>query len=499
VHTAPAAGALVARVPRPRQRSTFLGGYFQWRAVSAFVVLIVMLVSKGPALFGQLTDDGRPGGEFVTSSQSTAWPDEVLPIARFVETQRGLTFDHSVPVTFLPDDEFNELFAAPSDQQPTADDVSLASRYFDAVGLAKDYDPFAGQRALEEGSVLGLYRFDDTTVYVRGEDLTPAVKVVLAHELTHALQHQHFAVEPGGANDLQQRALVEADASRIEDAYLRTLGAAEQQQALADMNVGGDPSELEYGDIPPSVIDSLYAPYVIGPQFLDARFAAGGNAGVDAALRDIPSQEELLAPETFGAGADDVTTTAPVPDGAIVVYENAPVPLYDVLQMMDAWLPWAGARTALDGWAGGSSATFESSEGVLCVSFSIVNDTIEYANLLATTLGEWAAAAMSSATPTVDSAASQPTVNFTACERPAGASTPAKPAFTTSSLAYLETAGTSWITTHMSRGAAADRCAARQMVESAELGPMFAELGLAPDQERFLSDAVTVSFAACGA
>jgi hypothetical protein len=457
---------------------------------------ITLLVSGSAALFRKVTE-GNEGGS--VSMQIAAWPAEIEPIAQFVEAERQLAFTNPVEVQFLPDDEFNKLFAPPPDQAPTAEDISVASRYYDALGLAKDYDAYAGQQALGESSVLGLYRLDDETVYVRGDVLTPGVKVVLAHELAHALQHQHFTIETGGPGDLQTRAIVEADATRVEQAYLRTLSATDQQHALADMNAGGDPSEFEYGDIPPSVIDSLYAPYVIGPQFLDARFAAGGNAGVDAALRDIPSQEELLAPETFGAGADDVTTTAPVPDGAIVVYENAPVPLYDVLQMMDAWLPWAGARTALDGWAGGSSATFESSEGVLCVSFSIVNDTIEYANLLATTLGEWAAAAMSSATPTVDSAASQPTVNFTACERPAGASTPAKPAFTTSSLAYLETAGTSWITTHMSRGAAADRCAARQMVESAELGPMFAELGLAPDQERFLSDAVTVSFAACGA
>jgi len=80
---------------------------------------------------------------------------------------------------------------------------------------------------------------------VRGTDLTDVdVRVTIVHELTHALQDQHFdltklddAVETEG-EDFALTALVEGDATSIEDDYLFSLPQAEQDAYFA-----GDPTD----------------------------------------------------------------------------------------------------------------------------------------------------------------------------------------------------------------------------------------------------------------
>ncbi len=81
----------------------------------------------------------------------------------------------------------------------------------DALGLSAGYDAANASTTVSQVTTLGYYDLDTESIYVRGNDLTPAVRVVLAHELTHALQHQHFVFDLGGPNDLGVRAVVEAD------------------------------------------------------------------------------------------------------------------------------------------------------------------------------------------------------------------------------------------------------------------------------------------------
>src|SRR3546814_7300245 len=68
--------------------------------------------------------------------------------------------------------------------------------------------------------------------------MTPAVTKTLVHELTHALQDQHFDLgkkfdeldnDKEGTAAAVYRGLVEGDASRIETAYVASLPTDEQQ------------------------------------------------------------------------------------------------------------------------------------------------------------------------------------------------------------------------------------------------------------------------------
>jgi uncharacterized protein YjaZ len=84
---------------------------------------------------------------------------------------------------------------------------------------------------------------------VRGTELTPSVESTLVHELTHALQFQHFDLgkhheeleeADDSAASSAYTALVEGDARRIQAAWRENL-SEEEQEALWE-------SEAEQGE-----------------------------------------------------------------------------------------------------------------------------------------------------------------------------------------------------------------------------------------------------------
>src|SRR3712207_9092098 len=64
-----------------------------------------------------------------------------------------------------------------------------------ALGLVDGpFDASVLDAGAEEG-VLGFYDSQRRRLYVRGDAATPAVRRVLVHQLTHALDDQHFGLE----------------------------------------------------------------------------------------------------------------------------------------------------------------------------------------------------------------------------------------------------------------------------------------------------------------
>ena len=85
---------------------------------------------------------------------------------------------------------------------------------------------------IQGGGTLAYYSPEDKKVRVRGTELDVATKVTLAHELTHALQDQYYDLTrlqnmktDGEATAF--RALVEGDATVVENAYIDQLSSAD--------------------------------------------------------------------------------------------------------------------------------------------------------------------------------------------------------------------------------------------------------------------------------
>src|SRR4030095_4110534 len=85
---------------------------------------------------------------------------------------------------------------ATHDGAMSADDreyYRTSARFFRALGLiGGDVDLAAEQDETSDSDTPAKYSPTDRSVYVRGVDVTPSLRVTLVHELTHALQDQIF-------------------------------------------------------------------------------------------------------------------------------------------------------------------------------------------------------------------------------------------------------------------------------------------------------------------
>jgi hypothetical protein len=140
---------------------------------------------------------------------------------------------------------------------------------------------------------------------------------VMAHELTHALQDQHFNLRrfehwPKGNSDseLAAHALIEGDATLAMVLYV----ASNPLRALAflkSMGTSGmDSKELEKA--PRFVRENLLFPYQQGLDWTKTLYKQSGWNGVSQAFTDLPqSTEQILHPDKYLAHEAPVKITLP--------------------------------------------------------------------------------------------------------------------------------------------------------------------------------------------
>ena len=391
----------------------------RWRRLLLPIVVIALVAGGTAVVFRDklFNRDSAP-------TYPDVWEPRVADIAQFVQDERDLQWEHPVFVDFLTEADFVALFDQPttmSDEQAAT--ARAYSQLYDAFGLAANYDVTQGAATLSAVTTLGFYSVEKARVYVRGDQLTPAVRVVLAHELTHALQAQHFDLATGGPNDLELRSVVEADALRVADAYRGVMSPADLADADEGNHLAPD-AEENLSDVPWAVVEQRAAPYVLGPMLVGDVFAASGNAGVDRLIIAPPTEEVLLNPWTYSDVAqEDVAVNVEAPVGTRVLDKPQPLSQLDMLMMLDAWLPWSQARGALKGWAGSGYTSYQRADAV-CFTATVTFD--DSADQFAAAVAAWAKAAGSAATPiTVVN-----DVTFEACSRGPGAAAPPTPVVT---------------------------------------------------------------------
>ncbi len=389
----------------------------RWKRLMTPILVIALLAGGAAVLF---RDKLFPANS--APSYPAEWDPRVAAIAEFVGTERSLQWVHPVYVEFLAEADFVALFDQPT--TPISDEDEAAARayslLYDAFGLAVNYDSTQGESTVSAVTTLGFYSLTSDRVFVRGDVLTPAVRVVLAHELAHALQAQHFDLATGGENDLELRSVVEADALRVEDAYIDTLSADEQATANQANSLAPD-AEQALSDVPWALVEQRYAPYVLGPMLVGDVFAVDGNEGINQLILAPPSEEILLNPWLYGdPGQEPVTVAVEVPLGTTVIDEPQPFSQVDALVMLDAWLPWTQAREALNGWAGSGYTSYQR-ESTVCFTATVSFD--DSGDRFAAAINAWAKASGSSATATTV----VNDVTFEACNRGADATEPATP------------------------------------------------------------------------
>ena len=373
------------------------------RARWPYLLVVLALIAGGLAAALVLRRDGGPEGP----PHPATWDAKVQKYVDFVEKERDLKFAHPVYVDFLTDEEFTGKVTGDREELNKDDlkELEQATGLLRAMGVVEgDVDLFDKVNQLQGEGIIGFYSYDDERLRLRGTELTPAVESTLVHELTHALQDQHFDLgdrfeKLAKADDTNSSAaesgfdaLVEGDARRIETAWRDSLTPKQRKALDKEQSKGAKGFEAGTKDVPEALRTMLAAPYELGQALLAVAVQQGGDRAVDDLFRSPPSTEEQqLDPWTLVADHQGYLTV-PEPELAdgVKSFGDGSFGALGWLLLLSARLPAEQALTAVDGWGGDSYAAFER-DGASCVTINYRGDTAEDLDQMRTALKAWIA------------------------------------------------------------------------------------------------------------
>jgi hypothetical protein len=288
-------------------------------------------------------------------------PAAIAEVEHEVEQVRGLDYEHSVAIEPVTHDQLVQGLDASFDHSYPSDMLERRSQAWSTIGvIPADSSLRDAYRGFFSTQVIGYY--DPATgqlVFLGTGNPSPEARFILAHELTHADDDQHFDlarlndVENACDDEALQAATgaVEGSAVFFSETVVATyFTPKEQREAFSDSG-GGPPAS-----VPPFVYQLEVWPYQDGPRFIQAIEASGGLDEVNSALETFPpSTEQVIHPERFPS---DRPVTVDVPDLGPAL--GAGWHDLDVMQTGEEWLRTAlglrlsssEAATAAEGWGG---------------------------------------------------------------------------------------------------------------------------------------------------
>ena len=337
-------------------------------------------------------DDGPPHPD--------EWDPRVVGLADFVEDERGHDFDHPVYVDFLTAEEYTaETTGADDalDEDTEREDYEEYAAQLRALGVASgELDLYEAFNTVVDSGTLAFYDPTDERIRVRGTEVTVGLEVTLVHELTHALQDQHFDLDRLNDPDLDSsaatafRALGEGDALRVENAYIED-ELTEEERTAYDEEYAGElaDSEAATTDVPPFIEALFGAPYALGQPFVTMLVNDDGTEGIDDAFEDPPDTEEhVFDPASYLAGEDADDLDLDLPDD-VEVLEEGPFGATSWYLFLAERIDPRMAFEATLGWNGDAFAAYEQDD-VVCVQAAFVGDTPADEQEMAAALDAWA-------------------------------------------------------------------------------------------------------------
>lgn len=366
-----------------------------WSA-TAIVLALTALVVGAWAL--------RQWQPFADDRAEVDWPDNVAPLAQFVERETGLTFLEPIEVTYLSRDEFEARLEA-SVEEPS-DDALRDATNDEAFGRALGYwsgGPELAQRSAQlraaSNSDVEWTPEGDLLVQAAGPDdeLPIDVQADLVLLLTELIDQQHFDLgrridEAPTAQDFQ--VLVGLDLGQalwVRDRWLDDLDAngrnAYEEARARRSNNFADATD----DVDPVFRSLRIVGQALGPAFVLALHESGRRDAFEIALRDDPptAVDQLAMPVGKYERRDEIEAVEPPPvpsDGEhVATRQLGPYGLY---LLMAGGLPPAEALQAADGWGNDSFVAYTLDDR-LCVDARIVADSRTDADRIERGLDAW--------------------------------------------------------------------------------------------------------------
>ena len=359
--------------------------------------------------------------------QPADWDPRVADLVEFVQNERGLLYDHPVPIDFLTEQQYSDRVAA-RDKLSDEDVAQLAQVEGEmrAFGLVNgDVDLVASMGTLQDEGTLAYYDPETERITVRGTEMTPALRVTLVHELTHVVQDQHFdlrQLDGFQSSDLEAgfRALAEGDATRIENHYIDSLDTADRKAYDDTTATQSDAAGADLSGVPDALVAYFGAPYVLGTDLVDLLEQTGGDKAINQAF-DVPPDSEAVLLDPFRFLDGDAATDVPVPalEPGEVKVDDGDMGAIALLLLLEGQLDPHDALAGVDAWDGDAYVGF-TRDGRACVRVAIATVDAPGAGQLDQLLTEWSAAV-----PAADASVSRDdtTVTFESCDPGADATT----------------------------------------------------------------------------
>ena len=253
----------------------------------------------------------------------------------------------------------------------TQDALDDEARVLTALGLIKPtYNLYTNAlNGLADG-IGGFYLSPTDELYVIGTGFTGFERYIFSHEYGHALVDQHFNLDslgtyPSCEGDEQRcqaiRALIEGDATLLMQQWLEQY--ARPQDLLDILGYQAPAQVLPDQFAPPFVVPNALFPYNQGQAFVNALYARGRWALVNAAYTNLPeSTEQILHPSKYFDGDSpeempDTPLEAVLGEGWRLLDNNSLGEWMTYLMLgygadVDAQLDDAIAERAAAGWGG---------------------------------------------------------------------------------------------------------------------------------------------------
>lgn len=309
----------------------------------------------------------------LAGAQKAPPPAEQKRLRGEVERQtselRGLKFLKPVTYKEIARDQLAKILVEKVHEIYTPQEIHDYGRSLATLGLVPEgTDLLAAILALYGEQVAAFYVPEERALYTFTESgWTGADRMLLSHELTHALQDQTFDLTtfPLKLKDNDDRvlaaaALVEGDATVLMTRWYAD--HADPTNILNDLGsmLGQDTATLM--NAPLYLRETLLFPYVQGQQFAMAVFGAGGTAGLDKAFRSLPvSSEQILHPEKFLKQRDDPQSVevAKIEANGWRLIGNNVLGEFGVKILFENSLGATRAEAAANGWDGDRYHVYE--------------------------------------------------------------------------------------------------------------------------------------------
>ena len=327
---------------------------------------VSVLVSPGAAALSP-----QHAGTAASTARNAAIVATTIAVLKETSEIRELSILHPVKSGAQSRTEIEHMVVRNLEEQTTPAEMHGTEVLLKKLGLVPadfQYRPFIINLLTEQ--VAGYYDPKAQQFYLADWIELEGQKPVMAHELTHALQDQHFNLRrfehwPKGDSDAEMaaHALIEGDATLAMTLYM----AKNPLVALAFMRSLGSTgaSSEEFKQAPRALRESLVFPYQEGAEWATQLYKRGGWQMVSDAFTRLPqSSEQILHPDKYFNHEPPVRITLPEirtllgPGWKRVDYDVSGEWSYYLI--VDEFLKSsAESRRAAAGWAGDRYELYE--------------------------------------------------------------------------------------------------------------------------------------------